>query len=91
MTNMNTTYRIVAFGYADHGFFNRFLYKAKEQWAYMSYQNCVADPDLDGAVLIEVTDNTWEVIEEFGTEGYSIACGPLGNFTVRKSPKLVLI
>lgn len=85
-----TTYRIVAFGYAEHGFFNRPLYKAKEQWAYMSYQNCVADPDIDGAVLIEVQHETWKVIEEFGTEGYSIGCGPHGNFTVRKSPKLVI-
>lgn len=87
----NTTYRIVAFGYDDQRFFNRPLYKATKQLAYMSYQNCVADCDFDGAVLIEVTDDTWEVIERFGTEGYSIACGPHGNFKVEKAPKLVLI
>lgn len=89
--NTETTYRIVAFGYADCGFYNRPLYKAKREWAYNSYQNCIADPDIDGAVLIEVTDDTWEVIERFGTEGYSIACGPHGNFKVEKAPKLVLI
>jgi len=87
----DTTYRIVAFGHTDHGFFNRPLYKAKEQWAYISYQNCIVDPDLDGAVLIEVNHEDWKVIEEFGTEGYSVGCGPHGNFTVSKTPELVML
>lgn len=86
-----TTYRLVAFGYADYGLYNRTFYKAKREWAYNSYQNCIADPDFDGAVLIEITDNTWEVIEEFGTEGYTIGCGPHGNFKVTKSPELVML
>jgi hypothetical protein len=88
---MQTTYRIVAFGYADYGFFNRPLYKAKREWAYNSYQNCIADPDFDGAVLIEVEGDTWKVIEEFGTEGYTVECGPAGNFKVTKSPELVMV
>lgn len=87
----DTTYRIVAFGYADYGLFNRPLYKSTKQLAYMSYQNCIADPDFDGAVLIEVNHEDWRVIEEFGTEGYSIACGPHGNFKVTKSPELVML
>ena len=86
-----TTYRIVAFGYDGQRFFNRPLYKATREWAYISYQNCIADPTFDGAVLIEVTDDTWRVIEEFGTEGYTVECGPHSNFKVTKAPELVMV
>ena len=86
-----TTYRLIAFGYADYGFFNRTFYKAKREWAYNCYQNCLADPDFDGVVLIEINHEDWRVIEEYGTEGYSIGCGPHGNFTVSKAPELVML
>jgi hypothetical protein len=55
------------------------------------YNSHLADPDVDGAVLIEVRHEDWRVIEEFGTEGVSVVYGPLGNFKVEKAPKLQLV
>jgi hypothetical protein len=86
-----TTYRIIAFGTNDHGFFNHFYFESVERHAYIVYQACLADPEFDGAVLIEVQHETWSVIEEFGTEGYSVVCGPVGNLKVEKTPELVLV
>ena len=88
----NTSYRIIGYGEKDYGFFNQFYFESKEQHAYIVYQACLSDPELDGAVLIEVNHEDWRVIEEFDS-GYpvSVAYGPLGNFKVTKSPKLVLV
>jgi hypothetical protein len=49
------------------------------------------DPEMDGAVIIKSEHETWEVIEEFGTEGMSIVCGPLFSFKVEKAPELVMV
>jgi hypothetical protein len=46
---------------------------------------------MDGAVMIRVDHETWEVILEFGTEGYSVSYGPLGNFKVLKTSELVMV
>lgn len=88
---MQTSYRIIAFGHANHGFFNCPLYKSTKELAYRSWRNCLEDPEFEGAVLIEVQHETWRVIEEFGTEGMSVVYGPLGNFKVEKSPELVIV
>lgn len=86
-----TTYRVIAFGHAAHGFFNRFDYAYDIKQATKYYDEALYDPEMDGAVIIRVTDNEWEVILEFGTEGMSIGCGPHGNFKITKSPALVLV
>ena len=89
---MTTNYRIIGYGHANHGFFNQFYFESKEQHAYIVYQACLSDPELDGAVLIEVNHEDWRVIEEFDS-GYpvSVEYGPLGNFKVSKSPELVMV
>jgi hypothetical protein len=48
---------------------------------------------MDGAVIIRVRHEEWEVIQEFNSEHYpiSIVYGPLGNFKVEKSPILELV
>lgn len=85
------TYRVIGFGETNYGFFNqpRFLLTIGE--ARKVYQEFVADPFIDGAVLIEVRHEDWRVIEEFGTEGVSIVYGPLGNFKVERAPKLEVL
>lgn len=85
------TYRVIAFGELDYGFYNRPLFISNKQGAYNEYQNLIADPEVDGAVLIEVQHETWRVMEEFGTENMSVIYGPLGNFRVAKAPKLVMV
>ena len=86
-----TSYRIIAFGTNDHGFFNHFFFEFVERHAYIVYQACLADPEFEGVVLIEVQHETWRVLEEYGTEGYSVVCGPVGNHKVEKAPALVLV
>lgn len=85
------TYRIIGFGTNQHGFFNHFYFESVERHAYIVYQACLADPEFEGVVLIEVQHETWRVLEEYGTEGYSVVCGPVGNHKVEKAPALVLV
>ena len=88
---IETTYRIIGFGDNEHGFFNQFAFSSSVGYAYGIYQAHIADPEMDGAVLIEVNHEDWRVIEEFGTEGVSVVYGPLGNFKVEKAEKLQLV
>lgn len=87
----NTNYRIIGYGHANHGFFNQFAFSSTLGYAYGIYSAHIADPEMDGAVLIEVQHETWKVIEEFGDYPVSVVYGPLGNFKVEKSPQLVLV
>ena len=89
---MQTTYRIIGYGHANYGFFNQLNFASTYASALNDYDRLIKDPEMDGAVLIEVQHETWRVLEEFNS-GYavSVAYGPLGNFKVSKSPKLVLV
>ena len=89
---ITTSYRIIGYGHANHGFFNQFNFASTYASAMNEYRNLIADPEMDGAVMIEVNHEDWRVIEEFGS-GYliSVVCGPLGNFKVTKSPELVMV
>ena len=91
MNKTQTTYRVIAFGHADHGFFNRFDFAYDVKQACKYYDEALHDPEMDGCVIIRVDHETWEVILKFGTEGMSIGCGPNGNFKVTKSPELVML
>lgn len=97
MTNQPaTTYRVLAFGtgeWVDGGafFFNRPGFHSTLQAALADYKELEADPTYDGAYLITVQHETWEVTKEFGTEGMSLAYGPLGNFKAERSPELALV
>lgn len=88
---MTTNYRVIGYGHANAGFFNQFNFASTFTSAMNNYQNLIADPEMDGAVLIEVNHEDWRVIEEFGS-GYpvSVAYGPLGNFKVQKTPEYIL-
>jgi hypothetical protein len=46
---------------------------------------------MDGAVIIRVRHEEWEVIQEFSQYPTSIVYGPLGTFKVEKSPELVMV
>lgn len=88
---MSTHYRVIGFGTADYGFFNNFAFCGTIGYAQGFYNGHLNDPEMDGAVIIKVTDNEWQVIQEFGTEGMSIICGDHGVFKVEKAPKLVMV
>jgi hypothetical protein len=91
MNKAQTSYRIIGYGDYEHGFFNQFNWGTTLMSAYNQFQNLIADPEMDGAVIIEVQHETWRVIEQFGREDVSVEYGPLGNFKVTKAPKLVLL
>ena len=88
---MATTYRIIGFGDYEHGFFNQPRFSSNEHEALLDYSEFVEDPEMDGAVLIKVDHETWEVVRQFSDYPISIVYGPLGNFKVEKSPELVMV
>jgi hypothetical protein len=88
---INYTYRIIGFGTNEHGLFNQFHWGHNISSASESYSELLHDPEMDGVVMIRVNHEFWEVILEFGTEGYSVVYESLGRFKVTKSPKLVMV
>jgi hypothetical protein len=79
-----TNYRVIGFGNNEHGFFNQFSFTSTVGYAYGFYQAHIADPEMDGAVIIKVQHEDWEVVEQFGTEGVEVVYGPVGNHKVRQ-------
>ena len=46
---------------------------------------------MTGAVIIKVNHESWEVIEEFGTDGVSVAAGPWLDYKVVPAEKLEMV
>jgi hypothetical protein len=88
-----TTYRVIGFGVNEHGFFNQFAFCSSIGNACGIYDTHLQDPEMDGAVIIRVNHEDWEVIQEFNSESYpnSVVYGPVGNFKVERSPALVMV
>ena len=88
-----TTYRVIGFGHANHGFFNQFAYCGSIGNACAIYNDHLHNPEMDGAVIIRVNHETWEVIQEFNSDHYpiSVEYGVAGTFKVKKSPILELV
>lgn len=90
------TYRVIAFGEMEDEtgggcFFQRCAFHNLLGDSVDDYANVYSNCAYTGAVLISVDEDSWQVIQEFGTEGVSIACGPGNNFTVEETPRLVLV
>ena len=88
---MQTVYRVIGFGTSEHGFFNDKSFSSSIGYALGIFSAHKQDPEMEGAVIIKSEHETWEVIEEFGTEGMSIVCGPLFTFSVEKAPEFVMV
>jgi hypothetical protein len=88
---MQTTYRVIGFGENEHGFFNQFAFTSTIGYACGIYNAHLQDPEMDGAVIIRVRHEDWEVIQEFGEYPVSVVMGPVGNLKVEKAPDLVLV
>ncbi len=90
---MKTTYRVIGFGQNEHGFFNQFAFTSTIGYACGIYNAHLHDPEMDGAVIIRVRHEDWEVIQEFNSASYpySVVMGPVGNLKVEKAPDLVLV
>lgn len=91
MANSETSYRIIGFGTKNYGFFNRFHWEGTVRGAEVVYAELNADPEIDGAVVIEVRAESWSVIREFGTEGMSVVASNYGVFKVERAPVLHLV
>jgi len=91
MKNNQTTFRIIGFGTNEHGFFNQFNYSSNTHEALLIYSELAEDPEMDGAVLVEVQHESWRVTREFGTEDMSVVYGPVGNFKVERAPQFVYV
>ena len=86
-----TTYRIIGYGHANAGFFNQLNFSSTLKGAESDYQRLLEDPEMDGAVVIKVNHEDWQVINEFGNYPVSVEYSAVGTFKVTKSPKLVLV
>lgn len=88
-----TTYRVIGFGKNEHGFFNQFAFCSSIGYACGIYDSHLQDPEMDGAVIIRVNHEDWEVIQEFCSENYpySVVYGPLGTLKVVQSPLLAIV
>ena len=88
-----TNYRVIGFGRTEHGFFNEPAFCSTIGYACGIYNAHLQNPEMDGAVLIRVNHEDWEVIQEFCSESYaySVTYGPLGTFKVERSPELVMV
>jgi len=91
MKNTKTTYRVIGFGTNERGFFNQFAFCGSIGYACGFYDGHLQDPEMDGAVVIRVNHETWEVILEFGTEDMAVVYGPVGNFKVERAPQFVRV
>ena len=89
--SMQTIYRVIGFGTNEHGFFNEKSFASTIGYAVGMFNAHKQDPEMEGAVIIKSTHETWEVIEEFGTENVSIECSPFFTFSVKKAPTLVMV
>lgn len=89
---MNTTYRVIGFGTSEEGtLFNQPAFCSTIGYACGIYDGFLHDSDIEGAVIIRVRHEDWEVIQEFGTANKSVTCSPLGVFHVERSPSLVMV
>ena len=88
---MKTLYKIIGFGENEHGFFNQKAVSSTIGYAIGIYNGMINDPDYIGAVIIKQEHETWQVIEEFGTEGMSIEWSNFMSFSVKKPPALVTV
>ena len=79
---VETNYRVIGFGNNEHGFFNQFAWSSTIGYALGFYQAHIADPEMQGAVVIKVQHEDWEVVEQFGTENVEVVYGPVGNHKV---------
>jgi hypothetical protein len=88
-----TNYRVIGFGRTEHGFFNEPAFCSTIGYACGIYNAHLQNPEMDGAVLIRVNHEDWEVIQEFCSESYaySVTYGPLGVFHVERSSELVMV
>jgi hypothetical protein len=88
---MSTTYRVIGFGTNEHGFFNQFAFSSTIGYACGIYNEHLHDPEMDGAVIIRVRHEEWEVIQEFGSYPVEIVYSSLGKITVERAKQLVMV
>ncbi len=88
---MQTTYRVIGFGENEHGFFNQFAFTSSIGYATGIYNAHLQDPEMDGAVIIRVEHESWEVIQEFSAYPTEIVYSALGKITVERAKQLVMV
>lgn len=91
MNKTQSTYRIIGYGEADYGFFNQLNFSSTLAGAEKDYQRLLEDCEMDGAVLIKVDHEEWQVLNEFGNYPVSIVYTALGTFKVQKAPEYVIL
>jgi hypothetical protein len=86
-----TNYRVIGYGRNEHGFFNEPAFCSTIGYAKGIYNAHISDPEMDGAMIIEVKHEEWKVIQEFFVYPVSVVYGPLGTFRVERAPELEMV
>ena len=90
MTMTEPNYRVLKFGnHPTEGLWNsrsftRSLVEAENLFHEAEIERATGG-DFIGSVLIKVDDDSWHVLDKFGTEGYSIGLSQVGVFEVSNS------
>lgn len=85
-------YHAITFGPSNENrYWNYHTYHATqfnaEQWCL----NQLPIAGTFGYVIIEEENDSWAVIEEFGTENTSVSTCFIGKYSIQPSPKLVFV
>jgi hypothetical protein len=86
-----TTYRVIGFGENEIGFFNEPAFCSTIGYACGIYDAHLQNSEMNGAVLIRVNHEDWEVIQEFSEYDISVVCNHFGGFKVARAPHLVMV
>ena len=91
----NPYYRVLKFGkHPTEGLWNsrtftRSLVEAESLFHEAEVERATGE-DLIGSVIIKVNDDSWSVLDKFGTEGYTISLNSqLGVFEVSNSDTIM--
>jgi hypothetical protein len=92
-----TQFICITFGPAEdsvrNGWWNRKEYFDTQRAAEKCGLNQLSIAGTFGYVVIEETEDSWEVVDELGApeNAVSISCDRLGTFKIQPAPQLVLV
>ena len=86
-------FHVVTFGPSSEGLWNHHsLSYERQAWAERYALNCLSIGGVTGYVVIKETEDAWEIVDEVGIKGKSIAAMHSWPFyKVEVAPELVLV
>lgn len=88
-----THFHVITFGPSSEGLWNHHSLSYETQsWAERYALNCLCIGGVTGYVVIKETEDSWEIVDEVGIEGKSVAATHRWPFySVTPAPELVMV